>query len=186
MSASLTPIQPRLARIRGSLPTTEPGARGLEHVARNPSCVLLRAATLANVSPAAIATHVLGLPACEEQSPFAIGTGTSFERHLTEKGASGLLDLYRAEKRLGVRDSKVRNLVELVSSASPVALARRRALTPRSCRSRPTWSCAGPARSRPPCAPCGCPASTSPWRRPSRPSRRTCSRWRRRCSAAVR
>ena len=131
MAASLTSIQPRLARIRGSLPQTEPGARGLEHVARNPSCMLLRAATLANVSPAAIATHVLGLPPREEQSPFAIGTGTSFERHLTEKGASDLLELYRAEKRLGVRDSKVRNLVELVSSASPVALARRRTLTTR-------------------------------------------------------
>jgi hypothetical protein len=97
--------------------------------ATRPACCC--AATLANVSPATTATHVLGLPACEEQSPFAIGTGASFERHLTEKGASGLLELYRAEKRLGVRDSKVRNLVELVSSASPVALARRRALTTR-------------------------------------------------------
>ena len=43
------PLEERLKRLRGSLPASEPGARGLERVARNPGCARLRTLTMEEI-----------------------------------------------------------------------------------------------------------------------------------------
>jgi hypothetical protein len=46
----MTSIQDRVARLRGSIEAKEPGARGIERVARNPDCLRLRAITIAGMT----------------------------------------------------------------------------------------------------------------------------------------
>jgi hypothetical protein len=47
-----TSIQLRTERLRGGLPAEEPGARGIERVARNPECFKLKALTIVGITPA--------------------------------------------------------------------------------------------------------------------------------------
>ncbi len=54
-----------LARLRGALPPEEPGARGLERMARNPSCKELKALTMVGITPATAASEIYGEPARE-------------------------------------------------------------------------------------------------------------------------
>jgi hypothetical protein len=55
----------RQARLRGALDAEQLGARGLERMARNPSCRLLKALTVAGLSPATVVEQVYGEPARE-------------------------------------------------------------------------------------------------------------------------
>jgi hypothetical protein len=86
-------IDLRLARLRGSLSAEEPGARGLERVARNPECMCLRALTIIGITPGTAAERIYGESSHEGQSPFAIAIGNRFERTLIENGAAALLEL---------------------------------------------------------------------------------------------
>ena len=96
-----------LERFRGRLPSEEPGARGLERVARNPGCLRLRTLVMIGVIPASAARDIYGFPAEAEESHFALSAGNKFERRLLENGVSGLLDLYRAAGRLGFTECRV-------------------------------------------------------------------------------
>jgi len=97
----------RLATLRGTLPAEEPGARGIEQAARNPTCQRLSALFLTSVAPATAATQVHGEPDREGQSPFALSAGTRFETRLYEHGGARLLALYRQHGRLALPESKV-------------------------------------------------------------------------------
>jgi hypothetical protein len=104
---SSSPIDVRLSVLRGKLPSEEPGARGLERVARNPECMRLRALTLVGITPATASRAVYQEPSREGQSPFALGIGMQFERNLVENASAKLLELYRSAGRLTVRECKV-------------------------------------------------------------------------------
>ena len=121
----------RLARLRGSLPAEEPGARGLERVARNPGCQRLRALTMIGVTPATAMRTVYNALDREGQSPFAVAAGNSFERALFENGAARLLELYREADRLATAECKVVVVPELAPAATAATMARRRAETER-------------------------------------------------------
>jgi hypothetical protein len=118
-------LQRRLAALRGRLPAKGPGARGIEHTARNPECARLWLLTLAPIDPATAVREVYGEDPREGQSLFAIQTGLRFERQLFADGAKRLLDAYRVAGRLADGDATVVDMKAL----APVDLARRRALT---------------------------------------------------------
>lgn len=124
-------ITARLARLRGSLAPEEPGARGLERVARNPGCQRLRALTMIGVTPATAMTTVYGQPDREGQSPFALAAGNRFERALFENGAARLLELYRTAGRLTTAECKIVVVPDLAPGVTPATMARRRAETER-------------------------------------------------------
>lgn len=118
-----------MARIRGQLSAEEPGARGIEHWARNPDCTRLGALTLTGISPATAVTKVYHEHPNEGQSPFAISIGNKFERLLTEQGAAKLLDVYRQAGRLQISQARVVVLDEFVPLGSNAAMQRRRTYT---------------------------------------------------------
>lgn len=126
-----TDIEKRLSRLRGNLPAEEPGARGLERVARNPDCTRLRALTIAGITPASAAVAIYGEPAREGQSPFALAIGNRFETFLMQDGAANLLNLYREEGRLTVAECKVVVVPDLAPGTTPTSMARRRTETER-------------------------------------------------------
>lgn len=113
-------VNARLARLRGSLPADEPGARGFERVARNPDCTRLRALTIAGIDSATAAVKVYGEPAREGQSPFALAIGNRFDQRMSDNGAAELLELYRREGRLSTAECKVAIIPEL----SPIGACR--------------------------------------------------------------
>lgn len=119
----------RLARLRGSLAAEEPGARGLERVARNPACQRLRALAMVGITPATAVAKVYGETPREGQSPFALAAGNRFERQLFEGGATRLLELYRRAGHLGPTEDKVVIVPDKMSGTGAAAMARRRALT---------------------------------------------------------
>jgi hypothetical protein len=119
----------RQARLRGDLAAEQLGARGLERMARNPACGLLKALTVAGVSPARVSSAVYGEPGREGQSPFALGAGNQFEAGLFESGAARLLDLYRAQGRLRVTECRVADVPGLAPGTSREAMDRRHTLT---------------------------------------------------------
>src|SRR5262245_29344467 len=105
--AALEGVAVRLARLRGTLPSEEPGARAIERVARNPACRRLRALTMVGVTPATAAARLYGEAAREGQSPFALTTGNRFERELFADGAAKLLTLYREAGQLAADETRV-------------------------------------------------------------------------------
>jgi hypothetical protein len=127
----MTEAGDRLARLRGRLPAEEPGARGLERVARNPACQRLRALTMVGVTPATAVSEAYGDPPREGQSPFALAAGNRFERYLFENGAARLLDLYRTNGRLTSDECKVAIVPDLAPGTRPQDMARRHAVTDR-------------------------------------------------------
>jgi hypothetical protein len=120
-----------IARLRGALAQEEPGARGLERVARNPECLRLRALTIAGITPGTAATAVMGLEDREAQSPFAMTIDQRFERHLLSNGAANLFALYVKEGRLGPTDSKVSVISDFAPGDTQAARQRREAETRR-------------------------------------------------------
>ena len=121
------PTRRRLARLRGALAEEEPGARGLEHMARNPAC--LRALTLAGIAPATAARVIYGAPAREGQSPFALALGRRYEAALYADGAATLLRLYRDAGRLPLAQENAftQRLVFVARDADCAACPRRSA-----------------------------------------------------------
>ena len=113
-----------LARLRGTHKAEEPGARGIERVARNPDCLRLRALTIAGFTPASAAT-ILGVSPHEGQSPFALAMGKRFERRMLENGAANLFALYRDENLLSIQEAKIVAVDDLAPGSSPRALRRR-------------------------------------------------------------
>lgn len=124
-------MEARVARLRGARDAEEPGARGIERVARNPECLRLRAVTIAGITPATAAHQILGMPDREGQSPFALTLGQRFERRLVENGAANLLTLYRDRGRLTVADAKIVNVEDLAPGPSLRARRRRESETRR-------------------------------------------------------
>lgn len=125
------PTTARLARLRGALPAEEPGALGLERVARNPACQRLRALTMVGLTPATAVARVYGDIAREGQSPFALAAGNGFERQLFDLGAARLLELYRKEARLRPGEGRVVVVPDEMHRTGTAAMARRRAFTER-------------------------------------------------------
>jgi hypothetical protein len=121
----------RQARLRGALTAEQLGARGLEHMARNPSCELLKGLTIAGISPATVVEAVYGDPSREGQSPFALTAGTRFEAQLFDSGAARLLELYRGRGRLGVTECCVVSVPDAGPGTTAADMARRRTLTNR-------------------------------------------------------
>jgi hypothetical protein len=121
----------RQTRLRGGLAGEQLGARGLEHMARNPSCGLLKALTIAGLSPTTIVREVYGEPTREGQSPFALAAGNRFESRLFESGAARLLDMYRTRGRLGVTECRVVSIPDSAPGTTPAAMSRRQSLTNR-------------------------------------------------------
>lgn len=118
-----------LERLRGALASEEPGARGIEHVTRNPSCTRLVALTASGVKPATAADKVYGKPAREGQSPFALLRGNRFEEVLLENNAQRLFDLYAQAGRLGEGQRKVLNVAAQHPATDPESLKAREELT---------------------------------------------------------
>jgi hypothetical protein len=119
------PKNPLLSR-RGSLVAAEPGARGLEHMARNQSCVRLAALTLAAVSPAEVAEKVYGQSASEGLSPFAIRRGERFELALEADQCKRLFHLYSEAGRLRDSENVWQDISALYPGISALDLEKRR------------------------------------------------------------
>ncbi|MBL8806184.1 MAG: hypothetical protein JNN22_04990 [Rhodospirillales bacterium] len=117
-------MDPRIIRLRGTLAPEEPGARGIERVARNPDCLRLRALTIVGIKPAT-AVKILGGVDREGQSPFALTLGQRFERQLIKNGAANLLALYRDQRHLTVAEAKVADIGELAPGSGAAARRRR-------------------------------------------------------------
>ena len=130
-----TPAE-RQARLRGTLDAEQLGARGLERMARNPSCRLLKALTVAGLSPATVVQQVYGEVTREQQSPFAIGAGNQFESGVFDNGAARLLDAYRSAGTLSLLECRVVNVPELAPGITPAAMARRQAISLRLLRAK--------------------------------------------------
>jgi hypothetical protein len=125
-----------VSQLRGTLKEKGLGARGLEHVARNPGCKRLRALTLLSVGPLAAAREVYGLPVEEGMSQFTIEAGMRFEARLFENGAAALLDLYRKAGLFGPTECKVSVISAVAPGWQPADLARRLAETDRLLRAK--------------------------------------------------
>ena len=95
----LTPLERRLAGLRGDAPQRSLDARALAALAANPGCGRRAVLDAAGVDKAALATR-LGHPAPFGQSPFAISRGLSFERRVKADGCAELLELLRRHLRL--------------------------------------------------------------------------------------
>ena len=113
-----------LTRLRGAHEPEEPGARGIERVARNPDCLRLRSLTIAGFTPAS-AAKIVGVAPNEGQSPFALTMGQRFEKHMLENGAANLFALYRDKNLLSVHEAKIVAVDDLAPGSSPKALRRR-------------------------------------------------------------
>lgn len=92
--APRTPLEQRLAALRGSAPQRSLDARALAALAANPGCRRRAVLDAAGVDKAALADR-LGHPAPFGQSPFAIARGLSFEKRITGEGCVELLELLR-------------------------------------------------------------------------------------------
>jgi len=95
-----------LRRLRGRLgeedpnrPNRGPGARGLEHMARNRRCQRLAAVTLAGASADAAARRLGIAPVSEDASPFAAARGHRFEENLFKDDCERI---WRAYARAGL------------------------------------------------------------------------------------
>jgi hypothetical protein len=119
------PVEKRLERLRGSLSAEEPGARGIERIARNPECTRLRAITIAGITPKTAAERIYGEKTQQGQSPFALAIGNSFERGLIKDGAAALLKLLRDGGRLTIAECKVVIMPDLVPGVGAAVVARR-------------------------------------------------------------
>lgn len=122
-------VDSRISRLRGGQPPEEPGARGIERVARNPECLRLRAVTIAGITPATAAHKIFGLPDREGQSPFALTIGQRFERRLLDNGAAHLFTLYRDRGLLSVNDAKIAPIDEFAPGSSLRARRQRESET---------------------------------------------------------
>ena len=123
---SPSPLERRLAGLRGDAPQRSLDARALAALAANPGCGRRAVLDAAGVDKTDLATR-LGSPAPFGQSPFAISRGLGFERRVKADACTVLLDLLREQLQLP-QDSAPVHLAELVSDpklpAGRVASAR--------------------------------------------------------------
>ncbi|WP_051943561.1 hypothetical protein [Streptacidiphilus rugosus] len=91
----LTPLESRLAALRGDAAARSMDARALAALAANPGCGRRAVLDAAGVDKAALATR-LGSPVAFGQSPFAITRGLAFERRLRADHCAELVALLRA------------------------------------------------------------------------------------------
>ncbi len=138
------PVDQRLAHLRGSLPAEEPGARGIERIARNPECTRLRALTIAGITPKTAAESVYGEQTQRGQSPFALAIGNAFEQGLIKDGAAALLKLLRDAEHLTTAECKVVVIPDLVPGVGPRVVAQRAAETLRFLRLKASGDAAAP------------------------------------------
>jgi hypothetical protein len=119
-----------LSRLRGAHKPEEPGARGIEGLARNPACLLLRALTITGFKPST-AAKILGIPPKEGQSPFALAMGIRFDSSMLRSGAAALFTLYRQNELLAAQEAKIVSIEEYSPGPKPQALRRREIETAR-------------------------------------------------------
>jgi hypothetical protein len=124
-------IERRLDALRGGLPAEEPGSRGIERLARNPSCFTLKALTITGIKPSTAASRILGEPERSTQSPFALVLGNQFERRILENHAAMLYTLYREQGVLAATESRIVSIEEFAPGKSWLARRRREAETRR-------------------------------------------------------
>jgi hypothetical protein len=105
-------------------------------MARKPSCSVLKALTVAGLSPATVARQVYGEPSREQQSTFAIGAGNQFESGVFDNGAARLLEVYRTSGALTLTECRIVDVPELAPGATPAAMARRQAISLRLLRAK--------------------------------------------------
>jgi hypothetical protein len=122
------PLSQRIASLRRPLLDEEPGARGIEHWARNPDCLRLGALMLVGISPETALQRIYQEPLRKGQSPFAFVIGNTFEQLLFTQNAARLVDLYCKAGRLPP-SPRVVNLDTLEPQTDALALARRRMYT---------------------------------------------------------
>ena len=105
------------------------GARGVEHFARNTSCLRLGALTILGVSPAQAVEVLYGDQSLEGQSPFAMHVGNRFEALVFDDDARLLIELYVREGRLKSHDVNILDVAAAHSGTTSESLAERRTLT---------------------------------------------------------
>ena len=110
---------------RGSLGAQEPGARGLEHMARNRQCLRLAAITIAAISPAEVSEKIYGITVSEGLSPFAIRRGDRFEAALFEDGCKRLRRMYETAGRLSADSTTFQDMSVSHPGITPSALKAR-------------------------------------------------------------
>lgn len=132
-----------LTSLRGKLPARAIGARGLEHLARNPGCDRLMALSVLGVRASDAATLLYGEPG-EGQSPFALSVGERFEARLVEDDAARLLALYEQAGRLPAGAAAV-DVAAQVPGTGAASLTRRAWLSARLLRQHLSGDPAAPA-----------------------------------------
>jgi hypothetical protein len=105
-------------QLRGTLLQKGPGARGIEHAARNPQCTRLTALLLAGVRPNIAMKEVFGEEPQEALSPFAFAIGNQVERAFLKDDAVLLRDLYQKANRLNGSGFRVATITEANGGAS--------------------------------------------------------------------
>lgn len=86
----MTDVDPRLDRLRGSLPKASANARSVAALTENPGCSRRRLIDAAGLKAHELADR-LGHPTLRGQSPFAIETGNRFEDRLKKRSNYALL-----------------------------------------------------------------------------------------------
>lgn len=122
LNSKPTPCSPLLER--ESL-----GARGLEHFARNTTCLRLGVLTMLGISPVQAVQELYNEPASQGQSPFAMHVGNRFEELVFEEDARRLVELYVRKDRLSSSQVHVLDVAAAHPGTSLESLAARHALT---------------------------------------------------------
>jgi hypothetical protein len=124
------PANARLARLRGGMSAVEVGARGIESVARNASCIRLRAVVITGLTPTEIIKQVYKAKP-DAMSPFAMTLSQGYERRLLENGGASLLTAYREKGILTPGEAKVSSVADHAPGGSSLARQRRELETQR-------------------------------------------------------
>jgi hypothetical protein len=105
----MSPVEARLARLRGrSLPRRH-DARTISALTANPGCVRRALMDAAGADKQKLAAHI-GYPAPFGQSQFAITRGNAFEAQVKDNGAAQLLTLLREALGLDVTEAHYTDL----------------------------------------------------------------------------
>ncbi|WP_152627149.1 hypothetical protein [Streptacidiphilus melanogenes] len=120
----LTPLETRLAALRGGAAARNMDARALAALAANPGCDRRAVLDAAGVDKAALATR-LGSPATFGQSPFAITRGLVFERRLRAERCAELVALLRTELLPEATAQSPVEVPDLLPSEGPAVRAAR-------------------------------------------------------------
>ncbi|RAG86718.1 hypothetical protein DN069_04805 [Streptacidiphilus pinicola] len=120
----LTPLEARLAALRGDAAARSMDARALAALAANPGCDRRAVLDAAGVDKASLAAR-LGSPAAFGQSPFAITRGLVFERRLRADRCAELVALLRSELLPEASAQTPVEVPDLLPSEGPAVRAAR-------------------------------------------------------------